>query len=321
MPVKMFITIDTEEDAWDKYSTTHNPVNNIACLPRLQDIFDRYGAVPTYLVNWPVVKNKKANNILHNIFDKGRCEIGTHCHPWNTPPFEEEININNSMICNLPGELIFKKIETLHEAIVDSFKIKPVCFRAGRWGFNPKVARSIQKLGYLVDTSITPFINWADYMGPDFMQASSFSYRFAPNDVLREKAGGALLEVPPTTGFFQKNFRLCRSLKKMTSKALPVALHFPGVLNRAGILNFRWLSPEMSSGSDMIRLSKNFIRIGHRFLNMSFHSSSLLPGKTPFVRNQKQLDQFLNRIKMVLDFASDQNITFSPLHEAVEEIK
>ena len=148
MSAKIFITIDTEEDTWDEYATTHNPVENITRLPMLQDIFDRYGAVPTYLINWPVVNNKNARHILTKILDRGCCEIGTHCHPWNTPPFEEKINEHNSQICNLPYELIMRKIENLHKAIVKCFKVTPVCFRAGRWGFSSDVARCIKALGW-----------------------------------------------------------------------------------------------------------------------------------------------------------------------------
>lgn len=318
MSVKLFVTIDTEEDTWGDYTTTHNPVENIARLPILQDIFDRYGAVPTYLINWPVVTNKNARHILTEIIDRGRCEIGTHCHPWNTPPFEERINEHNSQICNLSYELIMKKIETLHKAIVKYFKVTPVCFRAGRWGFGSGVARSIHKLGYRVDTSITPFVDWTNDWGHDFSEASTFVYRFDPDDILREKEGGRLLEVPPTIGFYQKNFKLCNSVRKWILKRSHLRCHILGILDRLRILNFRWLSPEFSSGSDMIRLSKTFIRSGHDFLNLTFHSTSLLPGKSSFVHNQEQLENFFYDVEMFLEFAVDRGMTFLPLSKAVE---
>lgn len=321
MPVKVFITIDTEEDTWDEYSTTHNPVENIDRLPMLQDIFDRYGAVPTYLINWPVVTNKHARHILTEILDRGRCEIGTHCHPWNTPPFEEKINGHNSQICNLPYELIMKKMENLHGEIINDLKVTPVCFRAGRWGFGPGVARSIHKLGYRVDTSVTPFIDWTDYGGPDFSQASTFAYWFDPDDILCKKTDGCLLEVPPTIGFLQKNFKLWSAISKWILRRPLSRYHIFGVLKRLRILNYYWLSPEVTGSSEMIRLSENLIRAGHRFLNMAFHSTSLLPGKSPFIRNQEQLDKFLYDIEMFLKFAVDRGMTFLPLSGALEVVK
>jgi len=321
MPVKVFITIDTEEDAWDEYATTHNPVENIAHIPMLQDLFDRYGAVPTYLINWPVVTNKHANHIIRDILYKGKCEIGTHCHPWNTPPFEENINIYNTMLSNLPYELITKKIENLHEEIINDLKVTPVCFRAGKWAFDPKVARSIYNLGYRIDTSVTPFVDWTKEGGVDFSKAPSFAYRFDPDDVLHEKENGCLLEVPPTIGFFQKNFQRCNIIRKWILEKRLSSFHLLGILDKLRILNFRCLSPELSSGSDMIRLSTTFIRLGYDFLNMSFHSTSLLPGKSPFVHNLKHLEKFLNTIEMFLKFAVDQGMTFLPLSKAVEVVK
>jgi len=321
MDVKVFITIDVEEDLWGEYKATQIPVDNVARLPILQDLFDRFGAMPTYFINWPVVTNKFASKILHEILNRGRCEIGTHCHPWNTLPIEEKINNHNSMICNLPYELIEKKLETLHEAIIDRFKVKPICFRSGRWGFGPKVAKAIHKLGYLVDTSVTPFFDWSEDGGADFSDVPTFSYWFNPDDVLREKADGPLLEVPPTIGFLQKNFKLCRLVRRKILNGPLSRYHILGILDKLKILNLRWLSPELSSGPEMILLSKKFIQTGHRFLNMAFHSTSLIPGKTPFVRNQQQLEKFLCDIEMFLQFVVDQGMTFSPLSGALEEVK
>ena len=115
MSIKVFITIDTEEDLWSDWRQKDNPVDNICRITILQDLFDRFGAIPTYLVNYPVVANENARNILRRVLENYRCEIGTHCHPWNTPPFEEEITIKNSMMCNLPHELLYKKYISLEE--------------------------------------------------------------------------------------------------------------------------------------------------------------------------------------------------------------
>ena len=318
MPVKVFITIDTEEDCWGKYSCTDNPVTNIFRLPILQDLFDQYGAIPTYLINYPVVKSEKASAVLQGIYDSGRCEIATHCHPWNTPPFEEEVNPYNSMSCNLPEELIMKKLEVLHEKIGHRFKVTPACFRSGRYAFSPSLARSIHKLGYKVDTSVTPFLDWSGDHGPNFIDFSAQSYYFDPDDILRDREDGALFEVTPSIGFFQKNAILCNSVRKSLLRKPFSWLHFSGILDRMHLLNLRWLSPEESTGSDIISLSKRFLERRHPFLNMSFHSTNLLPGKGPFVNNQQELDGFLQRIEMFLRFAVERGLTFAPLSAALE---
>ena len=70
----------------------------------------------------------------------------------------------------------------------------------------------------------------------------------------------------------------------------------------------------------MVLLAKNFIRKGHSFLNMTFHSTSLLPGKSPFIRNDHEFHNFFEKIEMFLQFAVDNGLKFSPLSDALEEL-
>ena len=121
--MKFIVTIDTEEDNWDKYSRSDNPVENLKKIIPLQKIFDRYGVRPTYLISYPVATDPGCIEILKCILDQGRCEIGTHCHPWNTPPFDEEINEHNSMLSNLPESLVLQKLQSLHEVICQNFGV------------------------------------------------------------------------------------------------------------------------------------------------------------------------------------------------------
>jgi len=318
MNTRVFITIDTEEDDWGRYDTQGHTVENIDQIPLLQEVFDRYGARPTYLVSYPVSESDQSRKILLGIYEKGKCEIGTHCHPWNTPPFEEETSSRNSMLCNLSQELVEKKIEALHDSVARSFSIVPVCFRTGRWGFGPNVARSLSLLGYRIDTSITPFVDWTANDGPDFSDARSDAYYFDPDDIFIAKDKGPLLEIPPTIGYLQNKMKLCHATKKWISGNFLSRYHLLGILDRMGVVSFRWLSPEMSNASEMISLAKNFNRLGYRFLNMSFHSTTLLPGRSPFVRNQQELEIFLKNIEEFLLFAANQGMSFHYLSEATE---
>jgi len=315
--IRVYITIDTEEDQWGEYVSTGTTVDNVTMIPKLQQLFDQFGAVPTYLINYPVVKNETALRIIKEIHDKGRCGIGTHCHPWNTPPLRENMSNHNSMLCNLPYELIYEKLKTLHQAIVDDWGVTPICFRAGRWGFGKNVARSIHELGYKIDTSVTPFSDWREYEGPDFSDAATDRYFFHPDSILNADVNGCLMELPPTIGFLQNDFSRCRWLRKLIITSKLSRLHLIGILDRLRILNLRWLSPELCSGMDMIGLSKACIRNGCRYLNMSFHSTSLMPGMSPFVRSDKDLEIFLGNIRMFLEFAYENKLMFVPLDDAL----
>jgi hypothetical protein len=309
----VFITIDTEEDQWGEYNPAGATVENVLRMKPLQELFDAYGAVPTYLVNFPVVNNREACSWIKSVYARGRCGIGTHCHPWNTPPFHEAISERHSMMCNLPRELILEKLRRLHRAIEQNLGVSPVCFRAGRWGFGAIVADCIVELGYRVDSSVTPFYDWSGSGGPDFSEAPAENYSFHPCDILSPVPGGEIVEIPPTIGFLQSDFRRCASIRKVIRKSVLGKWHVLGILDKLRLVNFRWLSPELSSGSDMVLLGKSFIRKGHCSLNMSFHSSSMLPGKSPYTKSNLEVTDFLARIETFLSFAARKGFSFRPL--------
>jgi hypothetical protein len=82
------------------------------------------------------------------------------------------------------------------------------------------------------------------------------------------------------------------------------------------LLNFAWLSPELSALRVMIRLAQTFIAKGHRCLNFTFHSNALLPGKGPFVACRHDLEQFYHRIDRFLAWAAEAGIAFASLEQA-----
>ena len=314
--VRLYITIDTEEDDWGVYDRSVYNLTNILQIPHLQNLFDRYDAKPTYLLSYPVVKNPAAVRIFDKINRTGRCELGAHCHPWNTPPYAER-NAGESMLINLQEDMVGQKLTTLHNMIWDRFGMKAKAFRAGRYGFGPSVARSIKELGYLVDSSVTPMSDWTSYGGPDFFNAPTEPFRFQPSRILEKDPHGELLEVPVSTGFLQRDRRLCSIFYKRLRKGAFSHFRFLGLLDHLRLLNFRWLSPEMSSSNDMIFLADTLVRQGCTTLNLTFHSPSLLSGKSPFVRTEAERDGFIGKIEAFLDYAKLKDFVFATLSEAV----
>jgi len=315
MSVKVFITIDTEEDNWGDYAV-ESAVENITQLPVLQALLNKYGAVPTYMVNYPVVTSTSSVRILSSILEKGQCEIGAHCHPWNTPPYTEKLDSYHSMMCNLPDDLLMDKLSNLHQAIKSNCGVTPVSFRAGRWGLNENVAQCIMELGYKIDTSISPFVDWSVNHGPNFMGANTRPYKFNSDNIFKHIPNGQLIEIPATIGFLQQNFELHGAIYSLLKKPFFSKLHLLGILARLRLLNFHWLSPEVSSGEEMVLLAKRFVKSGHTFLNMSFHSTCMLPGKSPFVNSEKDLKEFLGRIEIFLKYAVENDFEFLPLSES-----
>ena len=304
----LVITIDTEEDNWNRYSANDNPTTNIERIVSLQKLFDRHDVRPTYLITYPVATNPRAIEILRGILEEGKCEIGTHCHPWNTPPFDPRalIRKQDTMLCNLPESIVLDKLTTLHETIQHNFDVMPVSFRAGRWGFGPAVARALCQLGYRVDSSIMAYADFRPYLGPDYSQFGPDLFRFDVEGVHHPNEQGRLLEVPATTGFLQRNFSLANRFWRLLDNAISKRFHCRGVLDKFGILNKVTLSPELEDTSALIRLSQRMAQKNFSYLNFTFHSSSLLPGLSPFVRTPEDELAFNRRIEKYLVFFSSQ---------------
>jgi hypothetical protein len=314
--VKLVITIDTEEDDWSDYSRDDCAVTHTPEIASLQELFDEFGVRPTYLVTYPVVVSEEAATLLDSIQSTGRCEIGSHCHPWNTRPFEEEMNEKNSMLSNLPGELQYKKMLTLDTAIEERFGTKPVSFRCGRWGYNGDVAENLLKLGYRVDTSITAYTDWTMYQGPDFSEIEPRSFRFTADDIYREITDGPLLEVPATVGFLQNDFERSNSILRTIKNTPLKSMRLEGIMYRLNILNKVALSPELAGGREMIRLTKSLIRNEFKVINMFFHSPSLKKGLTPFVSSDDDEQRFFASIREFLAFTKGAGIESITLKEA-----
>src|SRR5262249_55667419 len=78
--------------------------------------------------------------------------------------------------------------------------------------------------------------------------------------------------------------------------------HFPGLFARLGLLDRITLTPEGVTLNEQKRLTRAMLRHGHRVFHLTYHSPSLLPGNTPYVRTEKDLGQFLDRISGFLEF-------------------
>ncbi len=314
--MKLIVTIDTEEDNWAPYAPTGYTVRNIERLPVLQDLFAAYGVRPTYLVTYQVITHESAAEILDTLLHSEQCEIGAHCHPWSTPPFTEERIERNSMLCNLPPALQAAKIRSLHAAIVSRLGVSATCFRSGRWGYSPTVAATLHALGYRVDTSITAYTDWRNYAGPDYSNMPPTPFLFSPEDIYRSHPTGCMLQVPATVGYLQRDFALSNALVNGIRHSSLRHLRLIGVLDRLGWLNKVWLSPENSTGAQMIALARRMRDSGYPLVNMFFHSSTLTAGLTPFVRRRQDEVQFLDRIQEFLAFVQAEGFESITLSEA-----
>ena len=155
MTPELLVVVDTEEEFdWSApFSRDAVATRSIPAQAKAHEIYERFGIVPTYVVDYPVATDPEASAFLRALKEAGKAEIGAHLHPWVTPPHEEEVNGFNSYHGNLPVDLERAKIESLTEAIHGAFGDAPTVFKAGRHGFGPNTAALLVEFGYKVDCS------------------------------------------------------------------------------------------------------------------------------------------------------------------------
>jgi len=311
--MRLVITVDVEEDQWGMRKQRHSTTGNIRRLPLLTTLFQEFNIVPTYLVTFPVMMDDGAVAILRHAHDSGRCEIGMHCHPWTTPPFDEGLTRPNSMLCNLAPSLQRQKLYRLYEAVATRLRTSPIAHRAGRWGYGRDTAHVLLDLGCRIDSSVTPYTSWARSHGPDYSWVDPRPYRFTPSHIFSPHLNGPLLEVPATIGFLRGRFDTCALLAGRIETSPLHRWKLASLLGRLGLIRKVWLSPEQETAERMVQLVKQMKWHGYGLLNLVFHSSSLLAGCNPFVRTIDEQESFLVRLRRFLEYCGRAGITFERL--------
>jgi hypothetical protein len=132
-------------------------------------------------------------------------------------------------------------------------------------------------LGYRIDSSVRPGYDYSADGGPDFTLVDSGAYR-----------KGGIIELPLTTVFTGYARRggggLYRALGRIPKGR--------GAFAHAGLLSRIALTPEDMPIEAALEAVAVAVGEGLRLLNLSFHSPSLAPGHTPYVRDAADLKRF-----------------------------
>lgn len=291
------VIIDTEEEFdWDKpFSRDNVAVESIAAQHAAQDIFARYGIVPTYVIDYPVASTESSVAVLKPLMEAGSCEIGAHLHPWVSPPYDEEVCTLNSYPGNLTSDLERSKLAQLTETIERNFGRRPTVYKAGRYGVGPNTTSILAELGYKVDVSVVPYTAFTEDGGPDFRDFAFQPYWFG-------EEAAPLLELPLSCGFYGALSPVGQQLFPLISGRLGLSVRLPGILSRSRMLERIRLSPEGANHAEHRRLTKSLLAQGCRIFSFTYHSPSLAAGHTPYVRSQAELDAFLDTLDRYFDF-------------------
>ena len=269
----IFADAEEEFDWSGKFDRDQVDTKAIAALPDANRFFTDRGCVPTYMVDWPVIDTADSAAVMLDMATSNACDIGTQLHPWVNPPFGEALTGQNSFAGNLPRALEREKLHQLTDRITDVIGQRPQCFRAGRYGVGPDTAELLHEAGYRLDVSVRAQFDYSAEGGPDFSGHPISPWRIADG----------LFEVPLTagyTGLLRRHARLPRS---------PLV---QGACARLGVLDRVPLTPEGVRLRDAKAAIRQLVTDGHRLFSLSFHTPSLVPGHTPYVRTAGDLAIF-----------------------------
>jgi hypothetical protein len=292
----LLVVIDTEEEfEWGKgFSREKTSVRAMRGIPRFQKLFDVHGVRPTYVVDYPIATQPDGYRALKEFQDSGRAVIGAHLHSWVNPPFDEPSDPVLSYPGNLPPALEEAKLRILTETITGTFGRRPTVYKAGRYGIGPSSAAALEGLGYEIDLSVCPGLDFRSDGGPDFLSFPPEPYWFGDRRLL--------LEIPCTAAFVGPLHRWGPSLRRFSEAALGKALRMKAILSRLGVLDRLRVSPEGFDLEQQVRVTRALLRRGVRVFNLTFHSPSATPGYTSFVRDEAELDAFLGLLRGYFEF-------------------
>ena len=319
--MKFILTIDTEGDnQWDHGRKV--TVENIKFIPRFQDLCERYSIKPTYLVTSEICENSYASELFSGYLMAGRAEVGAHLHSWTTPPFLDtdgfRYNDNNhAFATELPLDILSEKIKNLTQQIERSTGRRPSSFRSGRYGFNDHVANILIRNSYIVDSSVTPYINWSGQAGipggnggPDFIDKLPLPYKYNLN-------GESILEIPitvmPTRFPLNSSKPIARSYFRNVDNNIILRILRKLFYNNQPI----WLrpTPEMS----LILLKELLNETKNKslpFITMMFHSSELMPGGSKYRPDELSVEELFKLLENFFTALSYKNIKSVTLSEA-----
>ncbi|WP_293881817.1 polysaccharide deacetylase family protein [Sphingomonas sp.] len=268
----IFADAEEEFDWTAPFERAATGTSAMAALPTANARFVAAGCVPTHMVDWPIVDTPATAAILKGLLDADQCDIGTQLHPWVNPPFDEDVSDHNSYLGNLPVALQRAKLFALTDRIEQVLGARPTTYRAGRYGVGSDTAALLVEAGYRLDVSVRSLFDYRRQGGPDFSQHPVWPWRVSET----------LNELPLTAAFVGR----LRRFPSIYDGAIG------GVLARSGIIGRVPLTPEGVPLADALAAIRCLLDDGHQLFSLSFHTPSVVPGHTPYVRDDGDLRLF-----------------------------
>lgn len=305
---RFLLTVDTEEEFnWNApFQRSGHGLDHVARLAKFQQFCEGLGVTPVYLVDFPVATSPLAAELLRGPVAAARAEIGVQLHPWVNPPHDEDVNNYNSFAGNLPYELERSKLLHLRDTIAANFHCDPKIYRAGRYGLGDNTGAILREAGIAIDTSVRSRFDYSAQGGRNYRQHPLRPYWTGDDR--------SLLELPLTTVY-------TGPLRPIADRIYPAMWRTPrlrGALAHLRLMERIPLTPEGITADEAKRAAAAAIDANLPLLVTSFHSPSLSPGNTPYVRSEDDLDRLYDWWRSLFAYLASRGVKPTTVAEILE---
>ena len=273
----VFVDVEEEFDWSAPLDRAHRATTAMAAFPDAHRRFVEHGIGLICMADYPIATDPAAADILRRVLADGRSAVGAQLHGWVNPPHDEVVTQFTSFPGNLPAALQAAKIAALTKAIRLHVGVQPLIFRAGRYGLGAETGPILAEAGFRIDSSVRARYDYGAQGGPDYSAVGNVAWH-----------ADGLIELPLTTVFTggarRGGIALHSALQRMPRAR--------GLLARARLLSRVALTPEDMPVGAALEAIEVAVGEGVRLLAFSFHSPSLAPGHTPYVRDAADLRAF-----------------------------
>jgi len=311
---RFMLFVDTEEEFdWGApFDRDARAVTHMRGLAEGQARWAAAGVRPVYVIDHPMADSPAAAAMLGQWAADGACDIGAHLHPWVNPPFVEAVNLGNSYAGNLPRELERAKLHALVERIERGTGVRPIAYRAGRYGAGPHTAELLSELDFRLDTSVRSRFDYRGQLGPDFFSMPLTPWWTGPR--------GEILELPLSTAFTGALRGLGAPLHRLAEGLANAGGVLMGAMSRLNLMSRVPLTPEGVTSGEAVAAIDALLADGVPVLSFSFHSPTLEPGHTPYVRDAADLAAFHRWWDVVFDHLARRGVAPCGLAELLDAV-
>jgi peptidoglycan/xylan/chitin deacetylase (PgdA/CDA1 family) len=309
--VFLCVSIDCECDkgpAWKTRVPLRFDGVRTGVVERIHPLVAAHRAKATYLLSPELLRDEASVDVLDAL--EG-CELGAHLHGEMADPGAFVPEVTRDVQRDYPPDVERAKLTSLTSAFRAAFGRAPRSFRAGRFGLGANTVPILEDLGYSVESSVTPGVDWTSVSpGLSFVGAPSQPYHPDPTDPTRP-GRSRLLEVPVTT--VARVARVARAVARVP---------FVGRLAEP-----RWLRPTKTDGAGLVAIARTAVRAALKerprapvVLNAMLHNVEVVAGASPYAATEAGAHGILESLGTLLAWARREGIACIGLGDVAEAI-